>query len=348
MANIRTTGNVSGKATQIKDTDIGLLGGIDTASGNLTIKGGGNLAFTITGTNGNISFNNIVITNIAFDNLTHTISASTQTATNAGPGLIILSGSGGVASGATAGGIGGTTLVLSGTGGNAAAGAGAGGAGGDVDVTAANGGTGTATGVGGDGGNVSIFAGNAGTNNGAGGGNGGDLTGDAGVATGAGTNGIINIGTAIASAMTIANGSIPVTANGIWTFTNAIIGTISNSNTVQSTSTFTCPSGVAVRDTVYLTGSLAVDQADASVIATVPVIGFVKTKPTATTCTLQYYGELSGFTGLTPAAKYYLSLTAGGITTTAPSASGEIVQQVGIAISSTILLVKIDNFFTEL
>lgn len=163
---------------------------------------------------------------------------------------------------------------------------------------------------------------------------------DIGLLGGIDSGGTLSVGATTATGLSIANGSISVTANGIWTFINGL-----NANVLQSNSTFTCPSGVAVRDVVYLTGSLAVDQADASAEATVPVIGFVKTKPTATTCTLQYYGELDGFVGLTPGAKYYLSLTPGGITTTAPSGSTEVVQQVGIALSSTILLVKADNYY---
>jgi len=163
---------------------------------------------------------------------------------------------------------------------------------------------------------------------------------DIGLLGGIDSGSTLSVGATTATVLTIANGVISVTANGVWTFTNGL-----NANVLQSSSTFTCPSGVAVRDVVYLTGSLAVDQADASAEATVPAIGFVKTKPTATTCILQYYGELGGFVGLTPGSKYYLSLTSGGITTTAPSGSTEVVQQVGVAISSTILLVKVDNYY---
>ena len=43
------------------------------------------------------------------------------------------------------------------------------------------------------------------------------------------------------------------------------------------------------------------------------------------------FGDNSLYTGLTPAATYYLSTTAGQLTVTAPSTSGNIVQPVGYA-----------------
>jgi hypothetical protein len=49
-------------------------------------------------------------------------------------------------------------------------------------------------------------------------------------------------------------------------------------------------------------------------------------------------GKLTGLSGLTPGATYYLDTTAGGITATPPSGSGNLVQEVGIAVSATELL----------
>lgn len=51
--------------------------------------------------------------------------------------------------------------------------------------------------------------------------------------------------------------------------------------------------------------------------------------------TVQFEGTISGLSGLTIGATYYLSTTAGGITTTAPTGAGQIVQKVGVAISAT-------------
>jgi hypothetical protein len=41
--------------------------------------------------------------------------------------------------------------------------------------------------------------------------------------------------------------------------------------------------------------------------------------------------------GLTPGAKYFLATTAGGVSATAPSGSGNVVQPVGVAINATTL-----------
>jgi hypothetical protein len=86
-----------------------------------------------------------------------------------------------------------------------------------------------------------------------------------------------------------------------------------------------------LHDLVYITGNNTVDKANATSIATVPAIGFVTLKPTTTSCLLTYYGEVAGFAGLIPGAIYYLSTTVGLMTTTAPSASGDVVQKVGVA-----------------
>lgn len=49
-------------------------------------------------------------------------------------------------------------------------------------------------------------------------------------------------------------------------------------------------------------------------------------------------GLITGLSSLTPGAIYYLDTTGGGITATAPSAAGNVVQEVGIALSATELL----------
>jgi hypothetical protein len=106
---------------------------------------------------------------------------------------------------------------------------------------------------------------------------------------------------------------------------------------------FTVPAGVAVGEIVYVTGAFAADRADASAAATAKAIGIVIAKPAATTATVRYFGEVSGFVGLTPGALYYLDTTAGQISLTAPSSPGEVVQNVGQALSTTVLLLDIDR-----
>jgi hypothetical protein len=111
---------------------------------------------------------------------------------------------------------------------------------------------------------------------------------------------------------------------------------------------YVCPVGVAVGEAVFLDSADAVDQAASTVVSDRPCIGIVRSKPTPTSCVVQYSGELSVFGGLTPAATYYLSSTAGTITATPPSASGEIVQEVGWARNATTLVIGITRDFTLL
>ena len=60
--------------------------------------------------------------------------------------------------------------------------------------------------------------------------------------------------------------------------------------------------------------------------------------------TVFFDDELSGLSGLTPGARYFLSAaTAGAIDTVAPTANDQIVQPVGFAISATTLHVDIDE-----
>lgn len=56
----------------------------------------------------------------------------------------------------------------------------------------------------------------------------------------------------------------------------------------------------------------------------------------STTATVYVQDNLTGLTGLTPGAAYYLSTT-GTISTTAPSTSGHISQEIGTAISTTVI-----------
>jgi hypothetical protein len=65
--------------------------------------------------------------------------------------------------------------------------------------------------------------------------------------------------------------------------------------------------------------------------------GFVLSSVTSgATATVYFEGTITGLSSLTIAGTYFLSaVTPGVITTTAPSTAGHIVQQVGVAISST-------------
>jgi hypothetical protein len=55
-----------------------------------------------------------------------------------------------------------------------------------------------------------------------------------------------------------------------------------------------------------------------------------------TTATVYVQDNLTGLSGLTPGAAYYLSTT-GGYSTSAPTTAGQISQEVGTAISTTVI-----------
>lgn len=113
--------------------------------------------------------------------------------------------------------------------------------------------------------------------------------------------------------------------------------------------TVPCPGTVSVGDVVRVSGADLVDRADASAVATMPVVAFVSAKPTGTTATLWFAGALAVFSGLTPGAEYFVDVAAGAITTNvAGFVAGNVVQRVGVALNGTTLLVNISSDFVEL
>lgn len=99
--------------------------------------------------------------------------------------------------------------------------------------------------------------------------------------------------------------------------------------------------GVSVGDIVYISANDTVAQADNGTEATAAV-GVVIAQPAANTNTVLYAGEASVFVGLTAGAMYYLG-TSGGITTTAPSNPGDVVQRLGRAKNATTLVFNPDS-----
>lgn len=116
---------------------------------------------------------------------------------------------------------------------------------------------------------------------------------------------------------------------------------------IEGDGVYACPSGVAVRDVVYLTGPDAVDLADADDPLKQPVIGLVRAKPTTTTAEVLYYGDLGGFTGLSPGSTYFLSTTPGQVALAPPEDPGSISQKIGFARDATTLVVFVDRDFVE-
>lgn len=92
---------------------------------------------------------------------------------------------------------------------------------------------------------------------------------------------------------------------------------------------------ISAGDLVYVRSDGQLAKADATTSGK-EAMGFVKTAITAATTGKVYYeGKITGLSGLTPGAKQFLSTTAGGVTETAPAATGNIWQIVGRASSAT-------------
>lgn len=103
------------------------------------------------------------------------------------------------------------------------------------------------------------------------------------------------------------------------------------------TRTVTAGETLAAGDLIYLDSAPEAFKADANTDSKA-AIGFVLAGITAAATGTAYFGSgiISGLSGLTPGAKYYLSATTpGGIATTKPSGAGDIIQQIGVALSAT-------------
>jgi len=94
--------------------------------------------------------------------------------------------------------------------------------------------------------------------------------------------------------------------------------------------TFTCLSGDAVDDPVYLQAADTVNKAVATDTTKSKVIGFIRFKPTTTTCHIDHFLRKTGLSGLTFNTEVFLT-DAGGFAATA----GTIEKVVGIASSTT-------------
>jgi len=103
------------------------------------------------------------------------------------------------------------------------------------------------------------------------------------------------------------------------------------------TRTVTAGETLAAGDLIYFDSTPEAFKADANSEAK-EAIGFVLAGITAAATGTAYFGSgiISGLSGLTIGARYYLSATTpGAISATKPSGSGDIVQQVGRALSAT-------------
>jgi len=96
-----------------------------------------------------------------------------------------------------------------------------------------------------------------------------------------------------------------------------------------------------IGDSVFESAANTVRQSSCASVAQMPSIGIVIQKPTPTTCVIARSGEVSVFSGLTVGEQYYVSKTAGQISTIITPTAGQVVQYVGYARNTTTLVVQL-------
>lgn len=101
---------------------------------------------------------------------------------------------------------------------------------------------------------------------------------------------------------------------------------------------------VAVRSAVRFDASVnKVKLASAAGPSPTVCIGFAAALPTATTAKIRTEKILDGFTSLTPGLPVFLSLIPGEVTQTPPTGVGDMVQELGLALTATKILIRIDT-----
>jgi hypothetical protein len=115
-------------------------------------------------------------------------------------------------------------------------------------------------------------------------------------------------------------------------------------------------SSITVGQPVYVSSAGAVNLASAAASGTCKVLGLVRSASIASSSsgyvqtdgvlmadTTDWDAVTGGTGGLTAGSVYYLSSTAGMLTTTAPGGSGNFVMKVGMAVSTTELEIDTDR-----
>lgn len=134
------------------------------------------------------------------------------------------------------------------------------------------------------------------------------------------------------------------TGKSMWVWTGTEwdnMNTVASANNLDNN--FLSDAAFLIRSAVYISSANHVSAAKADAFATSKVIGCATIAATAAeeTIPVRSFGILGGFSGLTAGAAYYLSAaTAGAITATIPTGSGNSVIEIGVAKSTTELFVN--------
>lgn len=119
-----------------------------------------------------------------------------------------------------------------------------------------------------------------------------------------------------------------------------------------STYTLTANETINIGQPVYISAADTVNLADADTLSTSHVLGLAVTDATANqTVTVLSDGSVErsdwtaviGTANLTPGVVYYLSTTAGGLTSTPPTGDGDTIVRCGVAVSTTKFDIEINE-----
>lgn len=123
----------------------------------------------------------------------------------------------------------------------------------------------------------------------------------------------------------------------------------------QTQYSLTANETINIGQPVYVSSSSTVNLADADSINTAHVLGLAATDATANTPVIIYsdgcveradWTSIVGSASLTPGAVYYLSTTAGQLTTAPPSGEGDTIVSCGIAVTTTKFDIEVNEVVT--
>jgi hypothetical protein len=122
------------------------------------------------------------------------------------------------------------------------------------------------------------------------------------------------------------------------------IGTDGLSETLPSD----CLATDAVGDAVYVTGTKVASRTQVTKVnitssSSMPAIGVILSKSTATECDVQWVGEVAGvYAGLTPGKPYFVDVDATPTSTPPTPGADHYVQKLGVATATDVLLLMPD------